>query len=426
MQYAKKFKYTDPQLWEKCLYFSQQFAYCCALNNNKLKAKYGSFPNLIAWANKPLPLNPTPVFEQLAKLPEAYYFGFLGYDLKNEVYSNLKSQKPNRNNFPLYNLFRAEVIIEFQCEDEVLIKSERTDPEEIYSQLCSYSLPARHATTQIVFTPVISKPAYLTKVEAIRQHILAGDCYELNLCHEFIADKVKLEPVHTYLKLCEHSPAPFSAFYKANEHFLISASPERFIKKIANTVISQPIKGTAARGKTPTEDQQQIHNLQHSEKEIAENMMIVDLVRNDLARNAKAGSVKVPELFKIYTFPQVHQMISTVTAELKEEKSGIEALKWAFPMGSMTGAPKVKVMELIEQYEESMRAAYSGCLGYIDANGDYDFNVLIRTLFYNREEQRLSFQVGGAITWDSDPELEYKECLTKASGLLKTLNADIL
>jgi para-aminobenzoate synthetase component 1 len=158
-----------------------------------------------------------------------------------------------------------------------------------------------------------------------------------------------------------------------------------------------------------------------SEKEKAENLMIVDLVRNDLARSSKTGSVKVEELFGIYSFSQVHQMISTVSSQIKETTSAVEAIKNAFPMGSMTGAPKVMAMELIEKYENTKRGLYSGAIGYFAPNSDFDFNVVIRSIQYNESKQYLNFEVGSAITYDSDANLEYEECLLKAQAMMKAL-----
>ncbi|MEQ8572889.1 MAG: anthranilate synthase component I family protein, partial [Fulvivirga sp.] len=227
-----------------------------------------------------------------------------------------------------------------------------------------------------------------------------------------------------FRSLTKKSPTPFSTLYKNTEHYLICASPERFIKKEGSKLVSQPIKGTARRGSSEYEDEIIKQELRTNEKELAENMMIVDLVRNDLAKSCIPGSVKVEQMFGIYTFNQWHQMISTVTGQLKNEVKAIEAIKNAFPMGSMTGAPKIKVMELIEKYEVSKRGIYSGSVGYFSPNGDFDFNVVIRSLIYNSSTKNLSFQVGGAITYDSDANAEYEECLLKASAISSLFKID--
>lgn len=239
---------------------------------------------------------------------------------------------------------------------------------------------------------------------------------------EFFNANIQIDPIITYQKLINLSATPFSCFVQTNDTFLMSASPERFLKKEGTKITSEPIKGTAKRGKTKEEDELNKQELRASEKEQAENLMIVDLVRNDLARTAKTGSVKVDELFGIYTFPQVHQMISRISCELKDDIHFIDAIKNAFPMGSMTGAPKIKAMELIEQYEKSYRGLFSGAVGFISPSGDFDFNVIIRSIFFNQQSSYLSFQVGSAITYDAIGEQEYEECLLKAKAIIECLS----
>jgi para-aminobenzoate synthetase component 1 len=221
--------------------------------------------------------------------------------------------------------------------------------------------------------------------------------------------------------LNEISNAPFSAFVKVNGAVIICASPERFIKKAGHQLVSQPIKGTAPRGSTPQEDAALKGGLLNNEKELSENVMITDLVRNDLSKHAARNTVKVDELFGIYSYTQVHQMISTVSAQLNNESDYINAIKDAFPMGSMTGAPKIMAMKLIEQHEQMKRGLYSGALGYIEPNNNYDFNVLIRSIFINSTNNKAQFCVGSAITSDANAEDEYRECLLKAAAMLKVL-----
>ncbi len=258
-------------------------------------------------------------------------------------------------------------------------------------------------------------------MERIREHILDGDVYELNYCIEFFAKKARIDPLVVYEKLASRSPMPFSVFGRVHDCYMMGASPERFLKKTGTQLLSQPIKGTIRRGKDTAEDEQLKKLLQTDEKERAENMMIVDLVRNDLARSAVTGSVKVEEMFGIYTFAQLHQMISSVSAQLRPEVPFTEAIKHAFPAGSMTGAPKIKAMELIDQYEDVKRGLYSGAIGYITPEGDFDFNVVIRSILYNAATAYLSFQVGSAITYDAVGEKEYEECLLKAKAMWEVL-----
>jgi para-aminobenzoate synthetase component 1 len=282
-------------------------------------------------------------------------------------------------------------------------------------------LPVTVKNEQISIQSRVDKDTYLSTIREIQQHIGRGDIYELNYCQEFYAEQVSIDPVTMYQQLTSISPTPFAGFLKIEEHSILSASPERFLCKRGQKLISQPIKGTARRSTNPAEDEMRRSALKADRKEQAENVMIVDLVRNDLTKNAVPGTVLVEELFGIYSFPQVHQMISTISCLLREEIHIIDAIKNVFPMGSMTGAPKIKAMQLIETFERSKRAAYSGALGYIDPQGDFDFNVIIRSILYNANHRYLSFQVGGAITYAADPEHEYEECLLKASGILQTL-----
>jgi para-aminobenzoate synthetase component 1 len=242
---------------------------------------------------------------------------------------------------------------------------------------------------------------------------------------EFFAENAFVDPLSIYQKLSSTSPNPFSALYKLDDKWLICASPERFLKREGNKILSQPIKGTSSRFlQNINKDEKSRHDLFVSEKDRSENVMVVDLVRNDLARICKEGTVKVDELFGIYSFPQVHQMISTVSGELKEEISFTEIIKATFPMGSMTGAPKRRVLELIDKYERSGRGIFSGAVGYITPEGDlpgrqagFDFNVVIRSIMYNGFEKYLSFMAGSGITFYSDAEKEYEECLLKAAAM---------
>ncbi|HYH55616.1 MAG TPA: anthranilate synthase component I family protein, partial [Anseongella sp.] len=263
----------------------------------------------------------------------------------------------------------------------------------------------------------ISREDYLETVEAIRRHIREGDVYELTFCLDFYAGDYQCDPAALFSRLNSAAPAPFASFLKLGEHHIICASPERFLKKTGSNILSQPVKGTIRRSGRPAEDEQLKSALRNSEKEQAENVMIVDLVRNDLARSAVPGSVKVSELFGIYSFPHWHQMISTVEAEARPGLHPLEIIRHAFPMGSMTGAPKIMAMRLIEQYERTKRGAFSGAIGYFTPGRDFDFNVVIRSVLYNSGRKQLLFPVGSAITYDSLPENEYQECLLKAQAI---------
>ena len=267
----------------------------------------------------------------------------------------------------------------------------------------------------------IHKEDYFNKVNALLEHIHRGDIYEVNFCQEFYAEEISLNPLVTYSKLNEISKPPFATYLKFDDKFLLSASPERYLKKSGSKVISQPIKGTAKRAEDLVQDELLKNQLRDDTKEQSENIMIVDLVRNDLSRIAKKGTVSVDELCKVYTFEQVHQLISTVSCEVENSMNPIEIIKNSFPMGSMTGAPKISAMELIEKYEVTKRGLYSGTVGYFTPNGDFDFNVVIRSILYNQSKQYISYSVGGAITAKSDPLKEYEECLIKAKAMREVL-----
>jgi para-aminobenzoate synthetase component I len=359
----------------------------------------------------------------LKKHENDWKFGYVSYDYKNEL-ENLKSEKPDLIKFPLVHFFVPKHVFALKNNSLVLLKGTETDSEVIkltetkekpfYSASKTNNIP-------IKINASISKNEYLKKVNSLLRHIKAGDIYEINFCQEFFSQNICLNPAELYTSLSTVSPAPFSVFYKSNNKYLISASPERFVKKIDSKIISQPIKGTKRRSADLKEDEQIKTALFESRKERSENVMVVDMVRNDLSKIAKKGTVKVEELYGIYSFRQVHQMISTISADVEKDILFTDVLRALFPMGSMTGAPKVKAMELIEQYENTKRGLFSGTVGYITPENDFDFNVVIRSVLYNENEENLSFSVGSAITSLSDPEEEYNECLIKAEAIFQVL-----
>lgn len=356
-----------------------------------------------------------------------WIFGFLTYDLKNEV-EDLTSQNEDHLEFPGIHFFQPKYLVRVK-DGSVQVSSADEDVDEmrlrqLLDEILNCSGEVLESEWKMTVRSRVSKSQYVDAVNRIKAHIDRGDIYELNYCQEFYADGAQVDPQALYLRLNALSPSPYSCFYRLDEQYLLSSSPERFMAGKGRRMISQPIKGTIRRGKDESEDEQLKVQLFNDPKERAENIMIVDLVRNDLSRTAARGSVKVEELCGIYTFPQVHQMISTVTAELKEGCHFTEAIAAAFPMGSMTGAPKVRAMKLIEEYEYSKRGLYSGAVGYVTPEGDFDFNVVIRSMLYNARNQYLSFQAGSAITAASDAEYEYQECLLKAMAMKRILGAN--
>lgn len=347
-----------------------------------------------------------------------WMFGHLSYDLKNEL-ENLSSNHPDKIGFPDYFFFEPEILIRIN-DDSLRIEAEQ--PDRIWEEIERSESDMAKDGNAIKMQSRLSRDEYLTTIKKLQEHILRGDCYEINFCQEFYAEDVKINPLNVYLQLSEVSPNPFSALYRLKDKWLICASPERFIKKEGNKIISQPIKGTSPRIPADKDlDLEKKQELFLSPKDRSENVMIVDLVRNDLAKVCEEGSVKVEELYGIYSFPQVHQMVSTIAGVLKKDISFTEILEATFPMGSMTGAPKKRVMELIEQYESTKRGIFSGAIGYIDPEGDFDFNVIIRSILYNSSSRYLSYLAGSGITFYSDPEMEWEECLWKVGAMQSVL-----
>lgn len=344
--------------------------------------------------------------------------GYLGYDLKNQLEA-LTSAHPDTTEFPDALFYIPQHIFLFEG-NEMIVHSD-TDPDELLREIHESPIQRVEKTDPAILEQAISREQYIENVEKLRHHIYEGDVYEINYCLHYTLKNNGQSPVLLYERLTSSSPTPFSCFLRMGNHYLVCASPERFMKKEGQKIISQPIKGTAHRSQDPLEDRYIRTQLRHSEKEQAENMMIVDLVRNDLARSALTGTVKVEEMFGIYSFAYLHQMISTVSSVIPKNTPFTTAIRNAFPMGSMTGAPKVKAMELIEYYENARRGIYSGAAGFITSESDFDFNVVIRSLFGNLSSRELRFSVGSAITYDSSPEKEYEECQLKARAILKIL-----
>jgi para-aminobenzoate synthetase component I len=353
--------------------------------------------------------------DQFKKENNDWIFGHVSYDLKNEI-ENLSSNNNDRIGFRDFYFFVPEIIFILSKDSVKIGVPENMDPHQIFEKIISL-IPGKKLFEQPVFKSRFSKNEYLQTIEKLQQHIFRGDCYEICFCQEVFADNTQIDAVTVFKRLCEISPNPFAAFYKLNEKYLLCASPERFLKKSGEMIISQPIKGTSKRSDKNNEAER--NHLYTDEKERAENVMIVDLVRNDLSKICAEGSVTVKEFQKIYSFPQVHQMISTIQGQLRENISFGEILSATFPMGSMTGAPKKRVMELIEQYEKTKRGLFSGTVGYINPDGDFDFNVVIRSILYNEKKRYLSIQSGSAITSKSIAEKEYEECQLKLEAMIR-------
>lgn len=350
---------------------------------------------------------------------QEWVFGHLSYSLKNSLHT-LTDKKNDKIGFPPYFFFLPEIVLTLACTE---LSVYARDPSAVFEQIMAESAgEVMQPSSPLQIRPVLSKDAYIQKINALKAHILRGDCYEVNFCQELFAEGAALEPHSIFQNLMAVSPNPFSAFYRLGDRYLLCASPERFLAKRNQRLISQPIKGTSRRDLYDAVNDERLKEcLKESRKEQAENVMVVDLVRNDLTRICKPATVKVDELFGIYSFPQVHQMISTISGEMVDGITFSAILEATFPMGSMTGAPKLNVMKLIDAYEPSARGLFSGSVGYKSPDGDFDWNVVIRSILYNSTNQYVSYLVGSGITYYSDAVQEWEECMLKAEAIKKVL-----
>ena len=402
------------------LSWTKQFNIFCFLDNHNYSIEPQQYECLLAaGVDDFISSNNIKDVDGFVQKHSHWVFGHLCYELKNAIH-NQQSSKKDLIGFPLFYFFVPQVLLQIK-NDELLIIAD--DPEKIYRQIIKEE-------TQLSISHLgniqqkFSKEEYVEKVKQLQQHILRGNCYEINFCQEFFCENALIDPIRIFEQLIGISPAPFSALYKLNDRFLICASPERFVAKKGNKIFSQPMKGTIKRSLIDEFDDHILQiQLQRSAKDRSENVMVVDLVRNDLTKICKVGTVKVDELFGVYTYAHVHQMVSTITGELKDQTKFSEIIENLFPMGSMTGAPKLRVMELIDEFEASSRGIFSGSVGYINPEGDFDFNVVIRSIMYNSADHYLSYQVGSGITFYSDPEKEWEECLLKGEAIKKVLTS---
>ena len=432
---VRKYPVHDVKVFlRNLLFYGNSAETFCLLNSNRkaddLVDEYSTF-HLVAGIGSIEELNVAgdsfPTLKKFYELKRDWLFGFFTYDLKNEI-NRLSSSNFDGLKFPSIHFFQPRFVIAVKDNDCEIHFDPKHDNDKtadrLFREIISKSKEKDFTRGNIEIRPRVSREEYLEVIKNILSHIQRGDVYELNYCQEFYSENAEINPADTYLQLNDLSPMPFSCFYRLGDKYLMCASPERFLKKSGKKIIAQPIKGTIARGKNEAEDFLQRDKLLHDEKERAENVMIVDLVRNDLSRTAKKNSVKVEELFGIYSFPGLHQMISTVVSEKRDDVDWTDVIRHAFPMGSMTGAPKIRAMQLIEEYEETNRGLFSGSVGYITPDGDFDFNVVIRSVLYNAEQKYLSFMAGSAITANSNPEKEYEECLLKAGAFFKIFSGE--
>lgn len=398
----------------------------CYLDSNQHQDKFGKFEALLAiGSHKELKMNTPGCLDALQELHEEtqdWLFGYLSYDVKNEI-EDVSSSNEDLQHAPELFFFQPErllVLRETECEFHYPKELEDIVHHDLVS-IERQSAIIERQKININIRQALSRTDYMDAVKGILEHIQLGDIYEMNFCQSFYADHVQLSPIEVFQKLNDIARSPFAAFCQFDDHHIMSASPERYVQRTGGKLISQPIKGTAKRLQNKALDREISVKLQNDPKERAENIMITDLVRNDLARTAEKGSVKVEELCGLYSFRTVHQLITTITSQTTKGTKMQDILSTTFPMGSMTGAPKLSAMRIIEEFERNKRGIYSGSIGYISPQGDLDLNVVIRSILYNKKLQQLSLQVGSAITYQSDPQKEYEECLLKAEALLKAL-----
>lgn len=417
---AVQFPITDFRIIKnKVLNWSKRFNTFCFLDNHQYQIPPHSQECLLAAGVKSsLNLAGNNTLQQFADYTNQnkgkWLFGHINYDLKNEL-EKLQRSHPDHIGFPLLFFFEPEILVRLS-EKELIIEAD--EPDRVFEEIKNTNESTSGDPARLSIKNRLTREQYIEIIGKLQEHILRGDCYEINFCQEFYAEQSLIDPFLVYRKLSEISPNPFSAFYRVEDKWLLCASPERFLKKDGNRIFAQPIKGTSGRVNSDSAlDEKSRSELYHSAKDRSENVMIVDLMRNDLSKVCEEGSVVVDELYGIYSFPQVHQMISTISGELNPRTNFSEIIKACFPMGSMTGAPKKRVMELIDQYETTARGIFSGTLGYISPSGDFDFNVIIRSIMYNATDHYLSFLTGSGITYYSDPQKEWEECMLKAEAM---------
>lgn len=420
---------ANPEVFKtKLLLWAKQFSHHIFLDsNNHQEGNYSSYDAVLAVdAFTAIKTDADQAFKKLQDYYSAtqdWIFGYLSYDLKMDT-DGLQSTNYDGLLFPELYFFQPKKIFLLKENNlEVHYLNYVFDElEDDLEAIRNHVITFEYTHPNLLIQERITQQDYLQKIAQLQKHIGLGDIYEANFCMEFFSEQAQIDPLFTFIKFNEISRAPFAVYFQMEHFHLLSASPERFLRKQKNKIISQPIKGTSKRSPDRVEDQQLAHQLQTSNKERSENIMIADLVRNDLSKTALPNSVQVEELCGLYTFKQVHQLITTVVSQVADSISPVAILQSTFPMGSMTGVPKKRAMEIIEKLEQTKRSVYSGAVGYITPEGDFDFNVVIRSILYNSKNRYLSFSVGGAITYQSQPEKEYQECLIKAEAMKKVLS----
>jgi para-aminobenzoate synthetase component I len=353
--------------------------------------------------------------------------GYLGYDLARHL-ERLPNRTTDDLNWPEMRLHLADIVLAHDGLNQTWYAIMLGLPgfskrEGIWDDILEQAQQGSSEQAKFEASQAISlapNKTYLEQVERALEYIRAGDIFQVNLSHRLEA-RFHGDPWTLYERLAQRSPAPFAAYISGTDFTMVSASPERFLRLHNKMLESRPIKGTRARGSTPVLDELARHELETSLKDCAENLMIVDLLRNDLGRISKYGSVCTPDLFRLEAHGPVWQMVSTVTGELREGLGPVDALRASWPGGSMTGAPKIRSMEIIEELEPVRRGPYAGSVGYFDLSGTMDLSIVIRTAMIDHARDRVLVQVGGGIVADSQPQLELEETYAKARTILECL-----
>lgn len=417
------FDIEDSDWKEKAIYWAKSYEIFSLFNSNNYSDAFSKYESLFCIGSVDSHRSENGDFSELKQFRTKYKNRFIvtaiDYEYSYELETNSISSKDRKAGL-FY--FVPEIIIIVR-QNEVIIDSE--DPAWVFQQIEKTLIESNFEKIGKPFIASTSKEEYRRIFDKMYDNILKGYIYEINLCQKFYIRDIHIDPYSTYIELNKKSASPFSVLFRNKEFFVLSASPERFIAKRNSTVISQPIKGTIARGSTEEEDELNKKNLLSSDKDITENVMIADLVRNDLSKYAKKGTVSKKSNLKLQSYSHVHQLVSTLSCQIEDDTDIIDVLAQAFPMGSMTGAPKISAMKLIDSLEKDNRGIYSGTIGYFAPDGDFDFNVIIRSLVYDQQSSELSFHTGGAVTYNSNLEQEYEECLVKASNILSTLGTSI-
>jgi aminodeoxychorismate synthase component I len=393
----------------------------CLLYSGLIGEGFGRFSFLAIYPKQTVKGNDFPSLDATKN-----WLGYLGYGLKNTL--EKLPQETRSQKFPMPDFWMAEyhVVACFDHFDKTItLHSSSAAYAKRFAALEPTRLPALPTTPMAKnLSSNMTKQDYMSKVEDVLEAIRRGDVYQANLTRKFYGEWAQpVSPLLLFNALCRFSPAPYSALLKCGDTYVLSSSPELFLEVSENgKVTTKPIKGSAPRARDLAEDKRIREQLAESEKNRAENLMIVDLMRNDLSRSCEAGSIKVESLHDITSYLTVHHMSSTIVGQKQKDKTALDVVKGCFPAGSMTGAPKIKAMELCSQLEQQERGIYSGAIGWLGANGTAHFSVVIRTLLMN--ETGFEFQVGGGIVADSTPESEWQETLIKTRGIATALQVN--